>query len=90
MIAKPMLKAEDQGILWVMREFFKLPSKPQHSEFTMKVYFKDPKHYGEGNAVCEGCFSSMDNYYFSKIVVDMIAPRKEKLTILEADIIEIK
>ena len=90
MVAKPVLKAEDQGILYWCREKLGLPRQPHHSDFYMKVYWKDVKYYGEGHALCQGVFNSMDNYYFSKIEISMVAPRKEDFVILDSDVIEIK
>lgn len=89
MIALPVLKAEDQGLLEWLRYTFKVKKKPQHSLFDMTAKWQDPKYYGEGTAYCEGNYASSQNYHFSKIFVEMTSPRKETLTVLDSDIVEI-
>ena len=88
MIAKPRLRTDDQGVLEWARSLLGLQS--ESTQFELKAYWKDPKFYGEGYALCEGSLTSLDNYYFSRIEIDLVAPRKERIVILDADVIEIK
>ena len=87
MIAKPSAKFNDKNlIIWGSTKLgYKLQEEHQ---FTMEAIWKDEKYYGEGSAHCTGQFINMENYYFSKILLKVIKPRKQELIILDANKID--
>ena len=88
MIAKPITKFEDQGFQgWATNKIgYKMFEKQQ---FTMEVAWKDVKCCGEGMAFCTGYYVDLQNYYFSKILLQIIQPQKLDLVILDTNSIDI-
>lgn len=88
MVAKPFTRFDDQGFLgWIALRLNLNIYKTQN--FTMEVPWKDVKYYGEGIAYCEGKFTNMQNYYFSKIRIKVNSPRPEEFVILDSKTIDI-
>lgn len=88
MIAKPVTYFDDQGLLgWIdYKAKFGVYGK---QKFFMEANWKDVKYYGEGTAYCQGQYTDLQNYYFSKIIVKVDKPRKEEYVILDDNTIDI-
>ena len=88
MVAKPLTRFDDQGVIGWASHTYKLNIFGKQ-EFYMQADWKDVKLHGEGNAECFGYFSDLQNYYFSKIIINVEKPRQEKFVILDSSSIDI-
>lgn len=88
MIAKPFTSFPDQRIVgWVSNRLKYDLWKSQN--FFMEAQWKDAKNQGEGMSYCIGKFTSLNTYYFSKIIVVVTKPRPEEYVILDDITIDI-
>jgi len=89
LVALPNICFEDQGIIGFIKSYFNLEKNSKDTKFYMSSYFKDVKYQGEGTAFCEGQFISIDNYYFTKVLLKQTKPMEREVQILDTDYIEV-